>query len=486
MGIVLKQSFNNTVITFIGFAFGAMNTLFLYTTILQPQYYGLVTFILATGAILMPIFAFGSHNALVKYYTAQSDSRKDGFLTLILFAPFLTLLPLALITWVCHESISNFLATENAIVKDYTWYIFIVGMAMAYFEVFYAWCKVHLKSVFGNFMKEVFGRLCISILLILLYFSVISLDFFLKGIVGVYVLRTTLVKLYAYYLRRPTLDFRFPNEYRAIFSYAALMVLGGSVALILLEIDKFMINKFIAIDNVAFYGVAVYIATIIAVPARSMNQITYPMTAALLNNTNFFDLEILYKKTSLTAFIAAGLLFILIVLNSQDLFQMLPEVYRGGFEIICLIGLAKVLDAILGNGNAILFYSRYYKSMLFFGIGLALLTVLLNLWLIPEMGIIGAALASFSAIVLFNTIKIAFVKIKFGFFPFTRATFRVFGCLVLIGLLFYFLQFPFHPLVNIALKSILMVLMYVGVLYRFDISEDVSGILSRFLQRRSR
>ena len=51
MGIVLKQSFQNTIITFIGFAFGAVNTLFLYTNILQPEYYGLVMFILATSAI---------------------------------------------------------------------------------------------------------------------------------------------------------------------------------------------------------------------------------------------------------------------------------------------------------------------------------------------------------------------------------------------------------------------------------------------------
>ena len=188
MGIVLKQSFKNTVVTFIGFGFGAINTLFLYTNILESKYYGLVTFILATGAILMPIMASGAHNALVKYYSAQTSESKNGFFTLILLSPLLVILPLTVMVWLAHDAIGNFLSIKNALVKDYLWYLFLVGFAMAYFEVFYAWSKVHLKSVFGNFLKEVFGRICVSVLLVLLYVDVVSLDFFLKGIVGIYLI----------------------------------------------------------------------------------------------------------------------------------------------------------------------------------------------------------------------------------------------------------------------------------------------------------
>ncbi|WP_136465305.1 lipopolysaccharide biosynthesis protein [Flagellimonas onchidii] len=484
MGIVLKQSFKNTIVTFIGFVFGAVNTLFLYTNILEPRYYGLVTFILATGAILMPILASGAHNALVKYYSGQAEESKNGFLTLIVLSPLLVILPLTFALWLFYDTIGSFLSIKNELVKDYLWYLFLVGLAMAYFEVFYAWSKVHLKSVFGNFLKEVFARVCVSILLVLLYLNIITLDSFLKGIVGIYLLRTLLMKLYAYSLRRPVLDFKFPKEAKAIIGYGLLMVIGGSVALILLEIDKFMINQFKALENVAFYGVATYIATSIIVPARAMNQITYPLTANYLNENNFFELESLYKKTSLTSFIAAGLLFVLIVLNINDLFLMLPEEYRGGFNIVALIGMAKVLDSLMGNVNAILYYSEYYKWVLVLGACFAVVTILFNLWLIPLYGIEGAALASFMAIFMFNLSKLIFVKLKFGFLPFSKATFKVLATLLFMGVLFYQLQFPFHPILNIALKSALIAAMYLGILYRFDISEDVSGVLSKWLRRR--
>ena len=115
------------------------------------------------------------------------------------------------------------------------------------------------------------------------------------------------------------------------------------------------------------------------------------------------------------------------------------------------------------------------------GVALAILTIVLNLWLIPTYGIAGAAYATFLAICMYNSVKFIYVKLKFGIQPFTNETFKVLSLLLLMGVLFYFLQFAFHPILNIALKSAIMIIMYVGVLYRFKISEDVLGVFSKFL-----
>ncbi|MBO0330025.1 lipopolysaccharide biosynthesis protein [[Muricauda] lutisoli] len=483
MGVVLKQSIQNTVVTYLGFFFGAINTLFLYTKILPDEYYGLVTFILASGAILMPLMAFGVHNTMVKYYSNHQEVEKDGFFTLMLLIPLLGILPVALVGILWYDPIGDWVSQVNPMVKDYLWYVFFVGLAMGYFEVFYSWAKVHLKSVFGNFMKEVFARVGVSILLILFYFDVITLDIFFKCLVGLYLLRTVIIQIYAFTLRKPKLDFKFPPFTKEILSYSFLIILGGSAALILLEIDKVMLNQFISIENVAYYGVSVYIATVIIVPSRAMHQITYPLTAELLNTHNDKGLNQLYKKTSLTLFIASGILFVLIILNLNDLYLMLPENYRNGFTIVFLIGLAKVMDSLLGNINSILYNSPYYKTVLVFGVCLAALTILLNYLLIPRFGLEGAAIASFISIFIFNLVKLVFVKVKYGILPFTSATFKVFATLLLLAVLFDLLQFQFHPIINIGLKSLLVVVMYVGILYRFNISEDVTGFLSKWLKK---
>ena len=214
-----------------------------------------------------------------------------------------------------------------------------------------------------------------------------------------------------------------------------------------------------------------------------MHQITYPMTAEYLNKKDTVSLKQLYQKSSLTLFIISGLLFLLIILNLEDLYQLLPKAYTGGFMIVFWIGLAKVYDSLLGNNNAILYNSDFYRSILFFGVLLAFMAVGFNLWLIPAYGIKGAAIASFSAFFIYNTLKLYYVKSKFHISPFTLETVKVLGLLLLVGVLFYSFQFEFHPIINILLKSFLIAVMYVGILYRFKISEDVYGILSKFLKK---
>lgn len=482
MGIILKQSFNNTLVTYIGFGIGAINTLFLYTNFLTDEYYGLVNVILSASAVIMPILAFGVPNTLIKYYSSFKDEKTvDGFLTLMLLLPLVLILPLAGLSYLANESIGNFLSKENPIVKEYVWYIFLIGVAMAYFEVFYAWARIRMKSVFGNFMKEVFSRFGVTVLLILVYLKVLTVEAFLNALVALFLLRTIIMKIYAYRLRMPKLTLYFPRNLKDIIIYSSLIILGGSAAIVLLEIDKVMLNQFIDIKNVAYYSVAGFIATVIAVPSRSMHQITYPMTAELMNTKDAIGLKKLYQKSSLTLFIVSGFIFLLIMLNLNDLYDLLPRAYRDGYIIVFWIGLAKVFDALLGNNNAIMYNSDYYKSLLLMGVLLAIMAILFNLWLIPKYGLNGAAIASFSAFFIYNVVKLVYVKLKFQISPFTSETFKVFALLILITVLFQFLQFSFHPILNIILKSSVMTAMYVGVLYRFKISEDVFGLLNSFL-----
>ena len=461
MGIVFKQTASNTLITYLGFGIGAINTLFLYTRFLTEEYFGLVGVILSTSTILMPILAFGVPNTMVKYYSSFRNTKDtEGFLTLMLLLPLLFIIPISAIAYFTYDVVGSFLFNKNAIVKDYVWHIVLIGLAMAYFEVFYAWAKVQMKSVFGNFMKEVFVRLGVTVLLIILYLDFITVTTFLKALVALYLLRTIIMKLYAYSLKRPRLHFKFPKNTSTILKYSFLIIIGGSTAVVLLEIDRFMINQFIKIENVAYYSVAIFIATVISVPARAMHQITYPLTAQILNEKDMHALKQLYQKSSLTLFLMSGLIFILIVLNLNDLYALLPKTYSGGLVVVVLIGLAKVFDAILGNNNAILYNSDHYRWVLLMGVFLALLTIGLNLWLIPVYGLNGAALATFLAIGIYNMAKFFYVRSKFGIQPLTLATFKVVCLLLLVGILFYIVPFTFHPVLNILLKSTALVIIY--------------------------
>lgn len=483
MGIVKNQSFKNTITTYIGFGIGAINTLFLYTNFMSDTYYGLIGFILSTANIMMPLMAFGTQNTLIKFYSSYKTRNSiNSFLTLMLVLPLLLIIPIGLIGYYSFDLISNLLAQKNPIIKEYIWLIYISAIAFAYFEIFYSWTKVQMQSVFGNFMKEVFHRVGVMIMLFFLYFDLLTIDEFIYSVVGVYILRMIVMKLYAYYVRRPVFRFdKLPN-FKEVIKYTSLIIIAGSIASIILELDKFMIGEFIEIKNVAYYGVAIYIASVISVPSRSMYQITNPITAKLLNENDFKGLKELYQKSSLNLFIIGGLIFLLIMVNLNELYRIIPEEFGGGLLIVFLVGLTKLYDDLMGNNNAILFNSKFYRAVLILGVFLAVLAVVLNLVLIPKHGIYGAAFATFLAVFLYNTAKLVYVKYKLNLLPFTKNTFKTFVLIVIMILAFYFWEFQFHPLINMTLKSLIILIAYVFVVYRFDLSDDISKIIKKFFK----
>ena len=55
MGIVINQSIKNTIITYIGFAIGAANTLFMYPHFLGAKFYGLTGYLLSFANVIFPL-----------------------------------------------------------------------------------------------------------------------------------------------------------------------------------------------------------------------------------------------------------------------------------------------------------------------------------------------------------------------------------------------------------------------------------------------
>jgi O-antigen/teichoic acid export membrane protein len=78
-------------------------------------------------------------------------------------------------------------------------------------------------------------------------------------------------------------------------TYTFYIILSGSVANLLLDGDKIMLNQYMIIDNIAFYSIATYIALVISVPSRSYASIVYPITAKLMQLTQD-ELNVLYKR----------------------------------------------------------------------------------------------------------------------------------------------------------------------------------------------
>ncbi|WP_405206891.1 polysaccharide biosynthesis C-terminal domain-containing protein [Aquimarina sp. LLG6339-5] len=480
MGIVVNQSIRNVIITCFGFGIGAINTLFLFTKFLEEEYYGLVSYLLSASNLIWPLMAFGAHNTLVKFYSSYlKKEEQNRFMSMMLILPLCIAILIGTIGVVLYTYILNYFSEDNTVVQSYVWTIYVLAIALSYFEIFFAWTKVKLKSVFGNIMKELFVRICLMILLFLVYFKVITVHQFVYAIVMVYILRLGIMIIYALSLHEFKFNFSFPRNYISVLKYSLLILLAGSVATLLIDLDKTMIERYLPIEYVAKYGICAYIASVIIIPSRAMHQITYPLTAKLINEKNFDQLRTLYKKSSLNLFAISGLLFVLILCNVNELFKLIPEEYELFIWVVVLIGGAKLFDNLLGNNNSILFNSDYYRLILYIGIGMAILAFILNWICIPLFGVTGAAIATFSAVFCYNLAKILIVQVKFKMNPFSSKMLLTILFISAFVIGFYFWDFKFHPILNISIKSIIIGVFYIALLYFFKISEDINAILKK-------
>jgi O-antigen/teichoic acid export membrane protein len=222
---------------------------------------------------------------------------------------------------------------------------------------------------------------------------------------------------------------------------------------------------------------------VIAVPSRAMHQITYPITAKLMTEGKHDELNDLYKKTSITLQIVGGLVLVGILVNIKQLYLLLPPNYSNGIFVVFTIGISKYFDLILGNNNAIIFNSKYYKAVLFLGLLLAFFAITLNMLFIPMFGINGAALATLISVFLYITSKLLFVVLKMKLFPFSVKTLISAAISIVTFLLFYYWDFPFNPILNIVLKSILVTILYVFVNYKLVISAEFNQVVHSILQK---
>ena len=479
MGIVVNQSYKNIIIISIALVIGGVNTLYFYPVFLKAEYYGLVVFLLATSNLLQPLISFGSQHTIIKYFSSYNSAKeKDIFMSSIIFLPILTIIPICYLVVQFHDIIASFLSLKNPIIESYVWVIFLVAFATSYFEVFYSWARVQLKSVFGNFLKEIYPRVSIFILLLLVFFDIISKENFVWYLTGFYYLRLLIMIAYSLKLYTPNFYFKLPVNTKQILSYSIYIFLAGSAASILIDIDKFMIPQKEAISQTAFYAVAIFIATVVEVPGRALFQIVNPLVAKALNTNNFTELKMLYKESSLNLLIISGLFFLLINLNIVPFYELMDNPsYGTAVWVVLMISLSKLILMSFGCGPAILATSKFYKITLPFSIGMALSVYFLNDYLIDIMGINGAALSTLIVVAVFTFLKIIYLKSKLNLSPYSFNSVKTLFIIGSLFLIFENISFPFKGISLIIINSLIIGLVYTLVVYY----SNLSGTLNKFL-----
>ena len=482
MGIVVRQSFLNLISIGIAFLIGAVNTLYLYPTFLGSKLQGLIIALLAISNLLQPFISFGTQHAVIRYYSKYTKKTdKDGLLTLSIIIPLVIVILFAPIFYAYYDEIRQFLFQNDQSLSQYAYVILFVAVSTSFFEVFYSWLRVKLKSVFGNFLKELYPRLLISFLLISYSYGVLDFENFVLFLIYGYYLRLLIIIIYSFYINKPRISLSFKSDFKEVFKYCLLIFLSGAASSIILDIDKSMLSSILTVENVAYYSVAVFIAAVIEIPGRAMFQILSPVVADAINKKHFKKLEGLLKKSSTNLVLVASLFFLLINLNLDDFYEMLnQDGYSIGIPIVIIVSFGKLYSMSIGCINNIISNSKYYYYTFWFSLFSSVLAVVLNIYLITDYGLVGAAYATLIVIIIMNSLKLYLIKVKFNIHPYSKDTVKIIVLSIIGFVIFSNLKLDFQPVLNIIIKSSLILILYTLSAYIFRLSDDVNIFIDKF------
>lgn len=421
MGILYSQSVRNSILLFTGIGVGFISSAIIQPKIFSPEENGIIKLLVAVGAILGQLCSLGYPSALIKFKPILQKKGVDlSWLTLKYSTVGIILTIVVCSAYVIFQYFST--PTDSSAFSNYSLLIPIVAVSTLLFLNLDALHRAFFNSTAGVLQKEVIQRSFTLVLLGFVVFLKLDFDFFIiiySLLFAFPPLMLLILKIQKPHSKNYSAR-SFPKALKKPFiSVAGFGIIAGLSSSFIISLDALFIEGLIGTSHTGVYAVFGYFATLVLIPFRAIDRIASPIISQALNSKNFEEIKKVYQQSTLYLIILSGGLASVLISSYEQISIFLTETYAYGIQVMFILIISNLLDAITGINTSIIANSKFYRYNTYFLLGLIVISCITNYILIPYFGINGAAAATFLSILLYNICKLLFIGLKFGFYPFT-------------------------------------------------------------------
>jgi O-antigen/teichoic acid export membrane protein len=477
MSKIAKQSIQTTIFSYIGVVFGYINVLWLYPYALDATQLGTFRTIQDLGLLFVPFAQLGVGHGITRYFP-RLNHNQSAFLSYSLLVSLLGFAVVCIIFFGLKDQIVGLFAANSPEVVNFLGIVLLITLFALLSSVLDAYGRSYLKVAIPTFFREVFLRLLTSLLVATYLLGWIDFDQVMQGLVVVYGLALLGVLAYLVWLGKIHLDFNwrnFPKGFRSSFiRFSLVTFLATAASTLIMKIDSIMVSSMVSLEANAIYSIAFYMALVVELPRRAISQVAMPVIADHFANSQIQAINQLYRQISNRQLYICLLLFALIWSNIDTIYHFVPnrEIYQAGKWVVFYIALGKIFDVAFSVNGEILVFSKYYRFNLVLTIAMSVMIIAANYWLIPIFGIEGAAIGSAAVMLSFNVVKYLYLKVRLQLDPFSMETLKILGIGVPTLLVMFVDIQLIHPFLLIALKSLLIVAMFVGLSWVLGVGQE--------------
>lgn len=489
MGIVKKQVYKNTIISYAGMVIGFVNLIFLYPRFLAADQVGLFLLLISLSVLYSLVASMGVPSIVARYFPffRSEDNSHGGFLYVVgRFAMIGFIISTAVFFLIKPIIVASFIQKAPLFVAYY-YYLIPLAFFTIFFNFLEALGKAVYQSIFSSFLKEVLLRLLTTIAMVILAEGWISFQQFIiiyisiNGLICLVLLISLAISgkfSFSKALRPPTVTGK------EMINFGLFTLLSSTVYVILQNVDRYMLSAMAGLAVQGIYGIYSGIAIVINVPQQALSRTTYQIVADSWKAKNMQNIADIYSKTSIIQMVAGCFLFIGIVVNKENLLVILhKKEFADQFDVLVVICLGFLVDITGGLNTYILTTSHKYHLITILVIAWSLFCIGLTYILIPLYGGLGAALAYLATITGINFCTWFYLKYRFKMQPFTFKHLLVIGITTVSYFIAgYFWRMP-NLLLDIFVRSILTAVIYISLTYVARISDDVNEKIDATIKR---
>ena len=426
MSVVARQSFKYSIIGYLGFLLGTVSAIFIFP--FDMVFYGKLRFVLSATLMLVPFVVFGlSYSNVYFFGKAKEEGKHQNLFSLSLVGVGINFLIFLLGFFAFFYIFSSF--QEDSELWDMKRLILPMVLVMSLSAVFNRYISNFKRIVVPNIFENIFPKLANLGAFCLFFFlgtsEKISYGFFL----GVFVLGLIGYVLYTNKLEKIAPDFstdfvKKDKLWKEILNYSFYGFLGNLGSFLALNISNYMIGEKLSFEENGIYSTVFSVVQLISIPSMGLYNISAPIISKHFADDTIKELDVYYKKTSLSLFFLGLVLFSCIAVGYPYLTDFMPKSGKLLLEaqpLVWVIGFALLFELATGFNSHIISMSKYYRFNIYVMLFLAVLTTSLNFYFInnTSLGILGISISYAVSLTIFNLTKIAFNYYQFKVSPFT-------------------------------------------------------------------
>jgi O-antigen/teichoic acid export membrane protein len=486
--ILTKQVAKGGEIAFSGSVVGkvaAFGLQLLLCRVLGPRTYGLYTLGVSIIGITQSFASLGLNQGVIRYgamyFGVGDDKRVKGIILSAAGISLVSSILVATLLFIFSRAVAQKFFQE----PDLTWVLRIFTFALPFYVLMgitTAFAQSLQRIDYQQGVQNIFKPL---VNLALVGFAFL-LGFRLAGAVYGFLLSGVLSAGLGFYFLWKLFPQIIPISKA---KYQTAQLLRFSVPMFLISIsyflltytDRIMLGYFRKAHDVGIYNAASTTALQLTIFLSAFIVIFSPMVSDLYNKGNRRELKNLFATVTKWVFTLTLPLYIVLAIFSKDIMLIFGPEFTSGWITLIVLGFAQLVNVGTGPVGIILQMTGKQDIDFINGLLLLFINIGLNMWLIPIYGITGAAGATAVSLIFIHTLRLIEVNKVLKMIPYDKRYVKpiVAGAVTLfIGIIFKVYPLPITHWVWILGGSVLLLVVYIGVLFGMKLDREDRMVLS--------